>query len=420
MRHTSQLFFISLQREISRRVRLFLALLVVWIFGRTLPAQRPIWLIGGSSGRAYTDNSAALHKYLVRAAPHLDVYWVMSKHSPDVDKAQAVGPVLYQENWRTYIYALRAQVHIISHGLHDVPGCASAQARAVKVRLGHGLTALKKTRGNALHPTAALNRIFDLVPVSSPFEQRIKREWGFDESKLVITGLARYDELLARARHSNPDPATILYMPTWRDWLSAENFADSTFFCQLRHFLSNPGLHALLDQHQTTLELYVHIGMWDRLDEFARASRWSNVRILPPHIELQEKIVASRLLITDYSSVCWDYLYLHKPVLFFQSDLDEYLARRGAYIDLRGELFGPRVGTAPQALAALEEVVASDFQCPDYADAMDAWRRTAFAYHDDGNCRRIVDEITRVIRRRQAAQTQACSVNERQARTTPS
>lgn len=47
-----------------------------------------------------------------------------------------------------------------------------------------------------------------------------------------------------------------------------------------------------------------------------------------------------RMLITDYSSVCWDVLYQDKPSLFYQFDIDKYNEAHGSYIDMDTELFG--------------------------------------------------------------------------------
>ena len=45
-------------------------------------------------------------------------------------------------------------------------------------------------------------------------------------------------------------------------------------------------------------------------------------------------------MITDYSSVCWDFLTLGKPVIFYRFDIDNYTSQRGSYIDLRDESYG--------------------------------------------------------------------------------
>lgn len=41
-------------------------------------------------------------------------------------------------------------------------------------------------------------------------------------------------------------------------------------------------------------------------------------------VAVNEMLMRCRMLITDYSSVCWDVLYQDKPTLFYQFDLDKY------------------------------------------------------------------------------------------------
>ncbi|WP_396133684.1 CDP-glycerol glycerophosphotransferase family protein, partial [Faecalibacillus intestinalis] len=49
-----------------------------------------------------------------------------------------------------------------------------------------------------------------------------------------------------------------------------------------------------------------------------------NVTLLPRITNIQNQLINCKLLITDYSSVCWDMLFMAKPVLFFQFDIDRY------------------------------------------------------------------------------------------------
>ncbi len=73
------------------------------------------------------------------------------------------------------------------------------------------------------------------------------------------------------------------------------------------------------------------------------------------------------MLITDYSSVCWDILYQDKPTLFYQFDLDKYNEAHGSYIDMKTELFGDRAETEEELMELLEETVLNDFHLkPEY------------------------------------------------------
>ena len=398
----------KLFRAIDRLIKTVLAFLISMIplgEANRIRGER-CWLIGSSVGQAYSDNSAALHKYIVENHPHINVYWIINKNSPDVDKARRVGAILYREELKTFIYGLLAQVHIVSHGLHDVPTCSSRLSQdAVKVRLGHGLTALKKTSGSFLKGVQAKNQVFDLVPVSSQFEAQIKQSWGFSQNKLIVTGLPRFDELLRkRDAQSMPENfgakvAKILYMPTWRDWLPSKgsNLHESGFYAEVVNFLMSPELNELLSQHNVFIYVHLHIIMQNHLASMAAGlADLSNVCVLPLGTDLQDEIVDSQLLITDYSSVAWDYLYLNKPVLFYQFDLPKFNQYRGSYIDMK-DLFGPVAYDTHSAIELTTRFIRNDFDCAEYSEMMAQWQKKVFPYRDAKNCQRTTEAIFNIL-----------------------
>ena len=65
----------------------------------------------------------------------------------------------------------------------------------------------------------------------------------------------------------------------------------------------------------------------------------------------------SDLLITDYSSVFFDYAHLKRPILFFVPDLEHYLFNvRGLYLDMTSELPGPLVYDNDQLINCIKNI----------------------------------------------------------------
>lgn len=387
----------STRREAARRAKAMLA----WAWIRTHPREAArlraegAWLLGGSVGKVYGDNSAALHQYLRRHHPELPVYWVINRDSPDVEAARAHGPVLFSDEVGTYARAILAAVHVISHGVHDVPVCSSSlSSGALKVRLGHGLTALKKTKARTGHTEASANAVFDLVPVASEFERSHKLEWGIMPEKLVITGLARFDTLLAQQRAHPADPRRLLYMPTWRDGVaSASDWEATPFFEGVNGFLTNPALHRLLERRGATLDVFLHMNLdpYVRgLDERLRGTPVRRIAITDP----QRLFAEAGLLITDYSSVAWDVLYLDKPVVFYPFDVEDHERDRGGYLDPEVGLPGPVACTPDVLIDTLEAYLSGTLmEDPGYRARVARWQRKAFAFRDDRNAERVTQEI---------------------------
>jgi len=341
-------------------------------------------------GAAYGDNSAALHRHVVAQLPQVQAYWVINRDSPDVELARSVGPVLFSDEIETYVLALQAQVHVISHGLHDVPTCASRHSRALKVRLGHGLTALKKTKPPPLRSLESANRVFGLVPVSSDFERANKRTWSIPDERIVVTGLPRFDELVRRSLEVDTKERTVLYMPTWREWLprSAEEVKRSEFLTRVQGFLGSTRLQEVLEKHDLVLEVYLHRLLRDEVAQLIEAR--GRVRLLPTRVDVQAHLAKARALITDYSSVTWDMLYLGRPVLFYSFDVDTYERYRGGYLDLGKDLPGPAAANEEDLIGLLDEAAGSEWAL---SPAAVEWSERVFPWKDRGNCARVVAAI---------------------------
>lgn len=69
-------------------------------------------------------------------------------------------------------------------------------------------------------------------------------------------------------------------------------------------------------------------------DKIKLEVRNDNIIILPSQANVTEELLNAKILITDYSSVCYDFFYLGKKVCFYQYDKDRYLNEVGSYVDL--------------------------------------------------------------------------------------
>ena len=120
----------GLAREAKRRLLLGSAL--AWIATHPRAARRirdeRAWIFGASVGRAYVDNSAALHDYVRRERADIAAYWALNRDSPDLERVNTQDPVLIHDSVEAWVYGLLAAVHVISHGVHDVPACGTRRS----------------------------------------------------------------------------------------------------------------------------------------------------------------------------------------------------------------------------------------------------------------------------------------------------
>ena len=103
-------------------------------------------------------------------------------------------------------------------------------------------------------------------------------------------------------------------------------------------------------------------------------------------IDVNDLLFAVDLLITDYSSIVFEYSTLLRPMLFFAYDLDDYVATRDVYIPFETFVPGRIVRTFTELIAAIR---ADDYE----SDKVAAFAESHFAYHDGGSTDRVIDQV---------------------------
>ena len=178
-----------------------------------------------------------------------------------------------------------------------------------------------------------------------------------------------------RARYAiPPGKRIILYAPTFRgDSVGAARADGLADFAVLREALGAD--HVLL----VRLHPFIRRGLdLSGLADFAID--------VTAHPEINELLLAADVLVTDYSSVIFEYALLGRPMVFFAPDLDAYERERGFYFDYRSGVPGPVVETSAALAAALR------WPADDVARVV-AFARRSFDVADGGATRRVVDQI---------------------------
>jgi len=353
--------------------------------------NRKIWIIGENFGECLKDNGYCFFKYCQKNGIQPVVFFVSKKNSHASDQFLCSNQnVLVYGSIRHLAHLFLADVFIYSHTHRDLiyhklfPLVAGNKKI---VFLQHGVTGFKKF----YHLYQEYCNEPDILIVVSEFEKSIIAEQvGTKEQKLKITGFARYDNLT----HGNSGQSRqqIAYMPTWRDWINMASFLDSKFYKSVSSFTADSLLAKLLKEKGVTLKFYLHKQMKDYFSFFE--SKSSKVQLIEFGREsVQKMIKESNLLITDYSSVSWDFFYLDKPVIFYQFDAEDYLSYRGSYLDINEDIFGDQTDSKYTLIDLIKLYIENDFQAKEkYKKA----KQSFFKYSDQSNCKRIYQEIMRL------------------------
>ncbi|MGY3777182.1 CDP-glycerol glycerophosphotransferase family protein [Isobaculum melis] len=354
---------------------------ILWPFSRSLKKKK-ILLVGGHEGQLFLDNGQAFYRYLTKEHPEYTTYFVLNQQSKDYGK---VPHVITRGSIRNYLYFLCAEGVFYSHSCSDVAPIWHRyykNQKTSKIFIEHGITGLKKSKlGNTSIATAPKA---DLWVSACEFDKQIKvNEWGLPADKVAVTGLPRYDALVPQKNYRKE----IVYMPTWREWLADLDdaaFQQSDFYQDLKQLTENSELLTLLEETGYQLKIYIHFYFHKFLQNFTFKSEL--IQFLPVETNVQDYLINSAIMMTDYSSVAWDFFYMDKPVLFYQPDLDTYLTERGAYLDLKHDLFGP---SAYSQLELTEQLRSIIFNKEHIIKKYLPLKESYFTYFDTNNCERV-------------------------------
>ncbi len=180
----------------------------------------------------------------------------------------------------------------------------------------------------------------------------------------------------------DPNKKTLIYAPTWRG-TDVHNPTDN-----VQEY--GDVLHAL--QQAGTLERYnVLLRLHQASHDLVRGTPFERYAI-PPTIDANELLSAVDVLITDYSSIAFDYLCTGRPVLFYMPDLSTYEESRGIYFSPE-ELPGPCFYDLSSLSEAVSKLDAIRSDCAEKYDCVRTWA----CPNDDGRVsERILENIIQV------------------------
>ena len=135
----------------------------------------------------------------------------------------------------------------------------------------------------------------------------------------------------------------IAYMPTWRGTLSKKNTKE--YIEVLKKYLD------IISKNLNTNQiLYVNVHPY--IKDYIEFKNFNNILAFPSEYETYDFLNVCDILITDYSSVFFDFALTRKKIILFTYDKEEYLSERGLYLNLE-ELPFPEVDNA---LRLIEEI----------------------------------------------------------------
>lgn len=356
---------------------------------------RDFWLVCEDRNEA-RDNGYWLFKYIREKHPEVKVAYAINKKSPDYAKVKDLGRIISFGSLSHWFWYLVADKNISSqkNGKPNAAWCYLFE-------VGFGLR--KKNRYFLQHGVIMSDieflhyknaKFFRFFTTTKDEYQFIVDNYGFKKEQIVLAGLSRYDTL----SNDNLKPKQVLIMPTWRNWIAREVecekyegtnvFEETGYYKYWNGFLNNADFHKFLEDNDLTAIFYPHRNMQKYLQLFKTGS--SRIQLVnPAEYDVQTAINESACMITDYSSVLFDFAYLGKPVIFYQFDEKKFREAQYAegYFSYKNTILGEWTDSADGVVKILKEKV-KNFATPDRERV-----KKCFEFVDNNNNERIFEVI---------------------------
>lgn len=310
------------------------------IVGLFVSQDDKLILFSSFGGKKYDDSPKAVYEYLLKDPRFAEYKFVWAFHEPE--KFQVSGAEMIQtDNLKYFITALKARVWITNSGIER--GLSFKKNGTVYLNTWHG-TPIKYMGSDEyrIKPSQMPVCKYDRQNAQSEFEAEIfSRVFNIPYERMLVCGYPRNDALTQNDSETQRkikeklglpvDKKVLLYAPTFREYER-----DASRNCVLKPPVDfDKWKRVLADKYVVLMRCHYEVAklLGVGIDgEFVR-----NVSAYPA---LNHLLLASDVLISDYSSIIFDYSILNRPIVIYAYDYEIYKQKRGMYIDVRQELPG--------------------------------------------------------------------------------
>jgi len=391
----------------------------IYLISGFVPRRKNIWIFGSWDGKKFADNPKYLFLYIHHKQPEITGVWLSRNKTILADLRASGNKAYYMHSLRGILYSMRASCIIFSVGVSDVNLYTTKGTKSVQ--LWHG-TPLKKFpaqgRQTPMRRSSYARRLIDeglrpnknydvVIATSDESKQTMKTVFN-DAREIAVTGYPRNDGLLGAPWLNKLDDEYVrrikrevdfqflfLYVPTYRQEASREldlftryGFEADTVNQTLREL----GAILIIKTH-----LYFRARPYDgHADPDSDGAGFERIFTLSDKDlpDIYPLLRETDVLITDYSSVFFDYLLLDRPIVFAPFDIQQYItADRELFYDYDQVTPGPKAKDWPDVLRLLREAVEKD--------SWKAERREVCArfnkFKDSNNSERVFQVICRLL-----------------------
>ena len=299
--------------------------------------RKIIWLFGENEGRTMNNNSFYFWDTICNIDDEIEKYFVVKWSLKNAKKVKSFDKnkrkrILWKNSLKHWKIFLKSNTHFVSLSYKDVtPSIFKKTMNLTKpiMYLQHGTLGIKKIgyQGDGYHNLFLRFFIYNEKMLTTFRDVNNFKPYQLYYSKYH----PRYMELVRR-NNLPKEERQFLYFLTWREYFG-DNKETKKFIDTITKLVLNEKLVKYLKENNIKFKLCVH--------QFFDAKKLETIYekfdkdvfdiVTPAKIDVMDELAKSELLITDFSSVGFDFTFLNKPVILFGPDFDEYSKERDFY-----------------------------------------------------------------------------------------
>jgi CDP-glycerol glycerophosphotransferase len=370
------------------------------IFFFFVPYSNNIWLV---SERGYdaNDNGLYFYQWLLINHPEIESRYLIKKNSSDFVNLPKSKGIIFWGSFHHYLLLFKAKIFISTHINTYIPFTSYYNLlekynlfsfSSKKVFLQHGI--IKDNLIGLHYPNIKVDLFITGAKKEFDF---VKKTFHHPKNVVVYTGLARFDKYHFNTKEKTTKIISII--PTWRKWLNSlnnEQFKKSEFYKTYIELLNNHDFITFIRDNNFKVLFYLH-------PELKRFENLFFSDLIIPVLTMKDfnfvfhdLIEKSSLLITDYSSVFFDFAYLEKPIIYFQFDKEQFFINHylPGYFKYEDDGFGPIVSNTSDLMKELDNLKVKNFS---QNNTFSIRSKIFFELKDNNNSKRIFEEIIKKI-----------------------
>lgn len=364
--------------------------------------KKEIWLLSDRINKA-DDNGEVFFKYLNDNKKDVSSYFILRKDSSDYKRIKNIGSVIEHLSFKHKLLHILSDKTISSAADDYVYNPFFGNEKYYRdimynkqhIFLQHGIT--KDDQSRWLNRFNKNLSIF-ITAANPEYESIINGAYHYGEEVIKLTGFPRFDRL------NNDDDKFITIMPTWRNNLGTndsyyndgikrynDSFRESEYFRFYDALLNDSKLISAAKRLGYRIRFMPHPNVINYINWFRKNNY---VVFCDISTRYDEIFATSSVVVTDYSSVAFDFAYLRKPVIYAQFDKEVFFAGEHVYtkgyFDYERDGFGEVEYDLESTVNRIIEYMKTDCKLKnEYRERIDRF----FAYNDKNNCKRVYDAI---------------------------